>query len=846
MIECKSCASEHSKVKKKSDNTLSFSEKFLHTGALRIKDYSIQEVQSEVNKISRLFDSIFYLKHYENRIAAGNLADVIIRIIKENIISNNRKNLLKIKGPLGSYKNRLLQYIYLLIEKEDNGILPFYIDLSMYEKSIEKGSINEKSELENLVREHFEQIKNIISSERDSRPIIIIDGIRDFSSGHDRIYSITKRCIEEINCKVIVSLDTDFTSNHKFTVHPLSGSDFEFFVRITSMNTFNKEACMKFIKDCLDTFQIPVPSNGIDEVVIYDRLVKLNIINLDAYWISTLLREMLGNILNPELTISDLFEVLCKKELDDSQINSAAQLAYDYEYGTADFSNSDFYFDVRWKMMRKHRSVLDYLIARYYVLKFEEFNIDAGENVEKQLQFFSMILPKSITVFVTPMINKIDVFETKILKFASRYYGRLSTLEKNQIIFLLGRLKNRTSIEESKSLLKEYYREAQRIYSIANNTIAEKCQNALLLRTISVSLIALGEKNIAENYFDLLLYDKISNEVNRAFHLIYYGDKPYIPNKTQLELSDDSKEGKLTLNVLCASISNKLKTHSFNSMLMLELFTLCSLLQARIDVAKGKKALTVDKYAKNAMSYLDAVLSGRKIREYEKLRAYFHWMKSELSRFFEGNQKYSPAEIYNVYNNAPSIKRTGWIRRGIREPENIVEHMYNCWLMAALYLPDEIPESSDYDKSKVLNMLLIHDLGEYHTGDIARSDKEKNQLLYDVQENEIMQGLLLSGTYPQAQSLHFLSVCWDDWFYTKDINYEIAKDIDTIQAIYQFCKYYLIDSTIFELEDAREWIDEIYEIKTSVCRSIVKKLILDNPSYSDILEKFGGEYEYYE
>ncbi len=717
----------------------------------------------------------------------------------------------------------------------------------MYEKSIEKGSINEESELENLVKEHFDRIKTIISQRSDQKPIIFIDGVRDFSSGHDRIYSITKKCLSQLDCKVIVSLDTDFTNNHKFSVHPLSASDYEFFIRITSMNTFNRVECINFIKNCLDTFQIPLPSSEIDETIIYERLVDLKIVNLDAYWISTLLREMLGNILNPGLTIADLYEVLCRKELDDSQIISAAQLAYDYEYGTTDFSDSDFYFDIRWKMMRKHRSVLEYLIARYYVLKFEEFSFDDEDDVKSRLRFFSMILPKSITIFVTSMINKTDIFEDKILRFANCYYEELPTIEKNQIVFLLGRLKNRTSIEESKALLKKYYQDAFDNYDASCfGTISEQSQNAFLLRTLSVSLISLGEKSIAERYFNLLLHDKVSNEVNRAFHLIYYGDKAYIPNKTRLELSDDPHEGKTTFNILCASISTKLKSHSFNSMLILELFTLCSLIQARIDVKKGKKALYIEDYIKTASTFLNSVLVSRKIYEYEKMRVYFQWIKTEFERYAADGLIYSSAGIYNTYNNASIVKRTGWINRGVKNPENIVEHMYNCWLMAMLYLPDTMMDNEQYDKNKVLNMLLIHDLGEYRTGDVAKPEKEKQQAFYDSQENEIMQGLLLSGTYPSSQNLWFLSKCWDDWYYIKDINYDIAKDIDNIQAIYQFCKYYLSDPTLFDDTDVHNWLDGIYEIKTNVCRGIVRKLILNNPDFCGFIHDLGDEYEYYD
>ena len=127
-----------------------------------------------------------------------------------------------------------------------------------------------------------------------------------------------------------------------------------------------------------------------------------------------------------------------------------------------------------------------------------------------------------------------------------------------------------------------------------------------------------------------------------------------------------------------------------------------------------------------------------------------------------------------------------------------------------------------------------------------RQVKEKQQQYYDEIENEVMQGLLLSGTYPYAQNLSFLSLCWNDWFYVKDINFEIAKDIDNIQAVYQFCKYYSSNEELFDYQDAENWLNEVYELKTNVGKEIAQKLIINNPIFADIIERFGLADEYYE
>lgn len=43
-------------------------------------------------------------------------------------------------------------------------------------------------------------------------------------------------------------------------------------------------------------------------------------------------------------------------------------------------------------------------------------------------------------------------------------------------------------------------------------------------------------------------------------------------------------------------------------------------------------------------------------------------------------------DIYEVYSKAGSVKRAGWVDQQIPDPESIVEHMYNVWLIACVRL----------------------------------------------------------------------------------------------------------------------------------------------------------------
>lgn len=807
-----------------------FSAGFLHSGATKLKDCSIEEIREELSELSKLYDAIYYVKQYDKRVSSDNIAESIYKIIMDGCMHCGKRKLLKLKGPLGSYKNRLLQYLYLLLEKEDNGILPFYIDLAMYEKSIENHSIDDKKGLEQLVKEHFDQIREIICLSEGQEPLIILDGIRDFSSGHDQLYSIVKANLSKLECKVVVNLDTDFTNNtyHRFSLHPLAGTDYEYFIRISSMNIYDKEGCIQFIRNCLKIFHIKIPCESVDETVIYNRLVNLNVIKIDAYWLSNLLTEMLGNILNEDVSLADLYEAICRKSLDVNGIDSAAKLAYDFEYGSMDFSESDFYFDARWKVLRKHRSVLDYLIARYYIIKLSEINTDDMEDIREKLIYFNMILPKAVTVFVSPMINKIDEYEHKILFIARNCYGQMSMFERNQLVFWMGRLKNKKAVEDSVVLLKEFLTQQS---------------DELLHRTICVSLMSLEDKETAKGYYELLLNDKHANEVNRAFHLTYYGDKTYIPNKTMMDFEDDIKHGNHTFEILCASVQNKIDQHKFNCMLILEVFTLCSLIQARIEgLGLAQKAMDVKLYALRTMRFLKWLQHQRKMMEFEKVRMYFIWMQGELDRYINQENKYYPAEIYNEYSSAKDRKCEEWVRLGVADPESLIEHAYGCWLMAVLYLPDK-SENSLYSKEKIQNMLLIRNLAKMKNDHSGQFQEQRNQVFDNESGNMIMNEFLFSGTYPNAQSQAAISGLWDEWYYKKDINYDVVEDIVKIQTVYQFCEYYMKHQELFGEEEIGACYEKLYEIRTDEGQRIAEKVIIQNRKFQEINEKFGENNE---
>lgn len=819
--------------------SLKLSEKFFHSGSRALMDSDGSDMMKKLVDLSKVFNGISVI---DNTYTTNqDVLEKAYEIVLEGCRNKGVNDILKIKGPLGSYKNRIMQYLFLTTIKNNEDILPFYIDIAFYERIAENDENLSGQDIIDAFNKDLDDIQSLIDYK--TTPVLFLDGVRDFSGGNESLYFGIDGRIKALKCKLVTCLDADFTINkqHSFNDNPLARTTFSHYMRIKSMNLQERVESIEFIKNCIHISGVQIPL-GISPEKIYEHLVRLHFSNIDAYWLVYILKTVFGHFINPRGNIADLYNAICKAALGNAgKVDSASELAYEFEFGTIDSGDTKLFYDARWRLIRKHRSVLDFLIAKQYVKKVSELKLIKGndEHNIKSLAFFNMVLQKNITRFVIAMLKGVDDYEHQIMIIAKHHYDLLSLFGKSELTFWMARLQNPKRKKECVQLLKKYHKkEIARYNSINAGDFESKRDIAFLLRGINVSLIYENDREALEFYLNSLLTDKIANSVNRGFHLEYYGDKPYIPNKTLLDFEDDITKGEKTLTVLCLSLDRRIKRKDVSSYVaILEVITICNLIQARIEQTDNENVLDVKPYINKCLRYLAWIIPQRTLRGLSDVVMYFKWMQDELKNLTSNQNagvSYSFASPLNKFFDAKSVERTGWVEYKIPGPENIVEHMYNCWLIGMLYLPEEY-EDEGYNKNHILQMLLIHDLGETETGDISRPEKQKKQHEYDLNENMVMQSLLLTGTYPGAIDLSAYLERWNDWDKKRGLNYDIAKDIDNIQTIYQFCNYYIHYPEIFTVDDISYWLSGVNRIETDLCKDIAEKIIVRNPLYHSII-----------
>ena len=122
------------------------------------------------------------------------------------------------------------------------------------------------------------------------------------------------------------------------------------------------------------------------------------------------------------------------------------------------------------------------------------------------------------------------------------------------------------------------------------------------------------------------------------------------------------------------------------------------------------------------------------------------------------------------------IKRTGWVVRGIPEPESIAEHSYRAALLGYFLAMER-----GLDAGKVAGMLLIHDLAESLIGDIT----PEGEMFMDKDEVERKAIEFLADNL-KSKAIEEL---WKEFNYGDSPEAKLAREVDKAEMAFQAREY---------------------------------------------------------
>ncbi|XP_020103602.1 HD domain-containing protein 2-like isoform X1 [Ananas comosus] len=138
-------------------------------------------------------------------------------------------------------------------------------------------------------------------------------------------------------------------------------------------------------------------------------------------------------------------------------------------------------------------------------------------------------------------------------------------------------------------------------------------------------------------------------------------------------------------------------------------------------------------------------------------------------------------DFLSLCHRLKTTKRAGWVRRGVREPESVADHMYRMGVMALV-----APDMPGIDRDRCIKMAIVHDIAEAIVGDITPSDGvpklEKNRMEKEALDH--MCNLLGGGS--RAKEIHEL---WMEYEENSSPEAKIVKDFDKVEMILQALEY---------------------------------------------------------
>lgn len=798
------------------------SNKFIMANYIKKRYREIELSREELRKYSDLFK--LSIDIFDND-KAIKIEKNIFEFVREDILTKKKGNLIKIVGPDGTGKSTFLSilyiYLYSYCKENEFSFYPFYINLHYYDNVVEETASNEEV-VKSIMDKDLEILKSIVQAFPDLPYIIIIDGNENYFRTTLKIAKYFNEIINDIKGHKKIVCIGEKTNVHTYRErkkYTYMYSRMLYTFKFKSINSYEIEKWKRFI----DVF-VSLEGNGELLIPINSYLDKFDLDEVDLNILSVFKDCYENDALNDVYSISDLYKNYCMAYLGDvDDFDDSAKMSYEYFMTSKKFKQEEIAKnDKEWNLIHQHKTISNFLIAYYYVNRMKDYNDN------QKVDELEYLFPMDVNIFIKPLINENLEMQKLIFDKCKKVYANGGILAKSQVLYMMGRITDKNLKSKILKTLEGYYNELYPQLTVCNESKSrqEDRDAHLLLRSVIISLVYLGKKDKREAYLKMLLNYPIANQINRSFHLEYYGDALRQPDSNVYYYIDDGSEDiDVTYHILLNRVERYLTSTKVTEDLnfQINLFTLCSLVQARL----GKENLSIERIQK-IQEIINRTLEKKQNEINVDFKAYLTMLKEDIEE-----KIYFPGFLYKKLYSIKDIVRSGWKNEIRNNPEklpyeNVAEHIYYTWMLGMLYLPEEAPEESEYnlyDKKKILDLILIHDWAEVDVGDAVPSeDSDKHRENEDFR----MRVLLMHDTYDKIANMSQYKKMWNVYGKNStDINGKLAYEMDKIQAIYQFYIYKNANAE-FSTEKNLDWEQEKNVITTSLGKSILKIVLQDN------------------
>lgn len=737
--------------------------------------------------------------------------DTLFDRLAQSIAGSTAHFPLRVDGKPGTGKTTFLTLLFLALYKQSKqnpqAPIPVYVNLKRY--LTPKRGAETVWNSEAAARDDLSMLAEILEGASANSLAILIDGIDEYVRYDDAVeQSVFQLISRHSPLKKIVAIGSNYLYDKERFRRELPQFNNPQHLLVLGSVPLTDSARAATLVGSFVGLREPQAPNQSD--IIHRVLARAEAFGLRR--IDLLLVEMLVNSLESRSYSTsgrptDFFIRYCEDFLQDSDqpetITSAAQLAFDYTVKDAPLDLSQCIRRRAWKLLHSHPVIADFLIACHAINAIRA----AGRGERERLPDLDYVYPHRVNRFCKDLANASRDVQFEVLDGAKRVYAEGENKAKPHGCYLAGRLEN----HDAKALAESWLRTCKIQVDQGLATGTRSRTDLLVARTVYISLAYIGDQEASEDYIRFLLEDEEGNDINRGFHLEYYDDIPFEPGRflSHHDTLDSCVNTFWSLRDRVMSGLNKPRYGLLN----IEVFTLFSLAQHR-HLTRGSFD---EAMRRELIELIPTILRSDRIQPI--VRDYLTMLAENLS------QNHFPiGRLAEKLYGLKTEPRVGWLRRdlNLERVESVAEHMYGAYLLGLIYLPNGNPENwRGYSKTDVLQMVLIHDLGEAIIGDYTpdeATDAKRNG------ERDAMTYIRMCGTYPYVSNLDDMFNQWSAFEHGSNENARIARDLDKLDNLVQLYIY----SKQRTVPGRQQWIEQLSRGVTTLAGRRILQIVKDN------------------
>ncbi|XP_074656103.1 5'-deoxynucleotidase HDDC2-like [Tubulanus polymorphus] len=137
-------------------------------------------------------------------------------------------------------------------------------------------------------------------------------------------------------------------------------------------------------------------------------------------------------------------------------------------------------------------------------------------------------------------------------------------------------------------------------------------------------------------------------------------------------------------------------------------------------------------------------------------------------------------DFLSLIGKLKGLKRTGWIRKNVPEPETVASHMYRMAIMTFF-----LGNDSTLNRDRCMKLALVHDMAESIVGDITPHDGVSKQEKHRREKQAMEDIAKLAGN---DLGNEFLSL-WQEYEEQTTPEAKVVHDIDRFDMVLQAHNY---------------------------------------------------------